>query len=93
MGSFAIEKAPSPLPALYVTLPESDLDDEVEEVIFCFDVTDSVVVMDTLQNSSALIVAKMKNTCFCSSESIGSLPLIWAGFCRAEKENHLHKSK
>ena len=62
MGSFAIEKAPSPLPALYVTLPESDLDDEVEEVIFCFDVTDSVVVMDTLQNSSALIVAKMKNS-------------------------------
>ena len=62
MGSFAIEKAPSPLPALYVTLPESDLDDEVEEVIFCFDVTVSVVVMDTLQNSSALIVAKMKNS-------------------------------
>ena len=62
MGSFAIEKAPSPLPALYVTLPESDLDDEVEEVIFCFDVTVSVVVMDTLQNSSAFIVAKMKNS-------------------------------
>ena len=62
MGSFAIEKAPSPLPVLYVTLPESDLDDEVEEVIFCFDVTVSVVVMDTLQNSSALIVAKMKNS-------------------------------
>ena len=62
MGSFAIEKAPSPLPALYVTLPESDLDDEVEEVIFFFDVTVSVVVMDTLQNSSALIVAKMKNS-------------------------------
>ena len=62
MGSFAIEKAPSPLPALYVTLPESDLDDKVEEVIFCFDVTVSVVVMDTLQNSSALIVAKMKNS-------------------------------
>ena len=62
MGSFAIEKAPSPLPALYVTLPESDLDDEEEEVIFCFDVTVSVVVMDTLQNSSALIVAKMKNS-------------------------------
>ena len=35
---------------------------EVEEVIFCFDVTVSVVVMDTLQNSSALIVAKMKNS-------------------------------
>ena len=62
MRSFAIEEAPSPLPALYVTLPESDLDDEVEEVIFCFDVTVSVVVMDTLQNSSALIVAKMKNS-------------------------------
>ena len=62
MGSFAIEKAPSPLPALYVTLPESDLDDEEEEVIFCFDVTVSVLVMDTLQNSSALIVAKMKNS-------------------------------
>ena len=62
MGSFAIEKAPSPLPALYVTLPESDLDDEVEEVIFCFDVTVSVLVMDTLQNSSAFIVAKMKNS-------------------------------
>ena len=62
MGSFAIEKAPSPLPALYITLPESDLDDEEEEVIFCFDVTVSVVVMDTLQNSSALIVAKMKNS-------------------------------
>ena len=57
-----IEKAPSPLPALYVTLPESDLDDEVEEVIFFFDVTVSVVVMDTLQNSSAFIVAKMKNS-------------------------------
>ena len=62
MGSFAIEKAPSPLPALYVTLPESDLDDEEEEVIFCFDVTVSVLVMDTLQNSSAFIVAKMKNS-------------------------------
>ena len=62
MGSFAIEKAPSPLPALYVTLPESDLDDEVEEVIFFFDVTVSMVVMDTLQNSSTLIVAKMKNS-------------------------------
>ena len=62
MGSFAIEKVPSPLPALYVTLPESDLDDEVEEVIFCFDVTVSVLVMDTLQNSSAFIVAKMKNS-------------------------------
>ena len=62
MGSFAIEKAPSPLPALYVTLPESDLDDDEEEVIFCFDVTVSVLVMDTLQNSSAFIVAKMKNS-------------------------------
>ena len=62
MGSFAIEKAPSPLPALYVTLPESDLDEEEEEVIFCFDVTVSVLVMDTLQNSSAFIVAKMKNS-------------------------------
>ena len=62
MGSFAIEKAPSPLPALYVTLPERDLDDEEEEVIFCFDVTVSVLVMDTLQNSSAFIVAKMKNS-------------------------------
>ena len=42
--------------------PESDLDDEEEtEMIYCFDVTVTAVVIDTLEKSSALVVGKMKN--------------------------------
>ena len=31
------------------------------EMIYCFDVTVTVVVIDTLEKSSALVVGKMKN--------------------------------
>ena len=42
--------------------PESDLDEEEgTEMIYCFDVTMTVVVIDTLEKSSALVVGKMKN--------------------------------
>ena len=42
--------------------PESDLDEEEgTEMIYCFDVTVTVVVIDTLEKSSALVVGKMKN--------------------------------